>query len=82
MMNEDNKKKFKMKFYYLAVQLNAIILFFALSFIVFFIGPAQYRIPLSFVLILIALMLSVNFRKKYLETKAWLDEHSEKGKDT
>jgi hypothetical protein len=27
-------------------------------------------------------MLSVNFRKKYMETKVWLDEHAEKGKDT
>ena len=71
-----------MKFYYLAVQFNVIILFFALSFIVLFIGPAQYRIPLIIILILIALVLSLNFKKKYQETKAWLDEHAEKGKDT
>jgi len=82
MMNEDNKKTFKMKFYFLAVQLNIIILFFALSFIAFFIAPGQYRIPLTIIFILIALMLSLNFRKKYLATKAWLDEHAEKGKDT
>jgi hypothetical protein len=82
MMDEDNKKKFKMKFYFLALQLNAIILFSALSFIAFFIGPVQYRIPLIILLIIIAVMLSVNFRKKYMETKVWLDEHAEKGKDT
>ena len=82
MMNEDNKKTFKMKFYFLAVQLNIIILFFALSFIAYFIGPGQYRIPLTVIFILIAIMLSLNFRRKYMETKAWLDEHAEKGKDT
>jgi len=82
MLNEDNKKKFKIKFYYLAVQLNAIILLFALSVVAFLIGPGQYRIPVTTILILIALILSMNFRKKYKATKAWLDEHAEKGKDT
>jgi hypothetical protein len=81
MMNEEDKKIFKIKFYYLAVQLNVIILLFALSVVSFLIGPNQYRIPLSIILILIALILSVNFRKKYMATKAWLDEHAEKGKD-
>jgi cell division protein FtsW (lipid II flippase) len=82
MMDEDNKKKFKMKFYYLAVQLNAIILFSAVSIVAFFFCPGQYRIPLIILLILIVLVLSLNFKKKYLETKAWLDEHADKGKDT
>jgi hypothetical protein len=82
MLDEDNKVKFKMKFYYLAVELNAIILFIALSFMIFFIGPVQYRIPLIIMVILIALVLSLNFKKRYIETKAWLDEHAEKGKDT
>jgi cell division protein FtsW (lipid II flippase) len=81
-MDEDNKKKFKMEFYFLAVQLNAIILFFALAVIMFFIGPGQFRIPLIFVMIIIAFVLSLNFIKKYKETKVWLDEHGGKGKDT
>jgi cell division protein FtsW (lipid II flippase) len=81
-MDEDNKNKFKMKFYFLAVQLNAIILFVALAVIMFFIGPAQFRIPLIFVFGIIALVLSLNFIKKYKETKAWLDEHGGEGKDT
>ena len=82
MMDEDNKVKFKMKFYYLAVELNAIILFIALSFMIFFIGPVQYRTPLIIILILIALVLSLHFKKRYMETKAWLEEHTERGKDT
>ena len=82
MMDEDNKVKFKMKFYYLAVELNVIILFIALSFMIFFIGPVQYRTPLIIILILIALVLSLHFKKRYTETKAWLEEHTERGKDT
>jgi len=71
-----------MKFYYLAVELNVIILFIALSFMIFFIGPVQYRIPLIILFILIALVLSLHFKKRYTETKAWLEEHTERGKDT
>ena len=71
-----------MKYYFLVVQLNAIILFFALGVILFFIGPVQLRIPLFIVFILITLVLSLNFIKKYKETKAWLDDHGDKGKDT
>lgn len=81
-MDEDNKKKFKMKFYFLAVQLNAIILLFALAVILFFIGPVQYRIPLILVMIIIAIVLSLTFIKKYNETKKWLDEHGNKGNDS
>jgi cell division protein FtsW (lipid II flippase) len=82
MLDEDNKVKFKTKFYYLAVELNAIILFIALSFMIFFIGPVEYRVPIIVILILIALVLSLNFKKRYTETKAWLEEHTERGKDT
>jgi len=80
-MDEESKKKFKMKFYYLTVQLNIIILLIALSVIVFFIGPGQYRVPLMIVLITLAFVLSLHFWKKYKETKVWLDEHSNKGKN-
>jgi cell division protein FtsW (lipid II flippase) len=81
MMDEESKIKFKMKFYYLAVQMNVIILLVALSVLAFFIIPGQNRIPLIIVLIVMALVLSLNFRKKYKETKVWLDEHTDKGKD-
>lgn len=80
-MDEENKKKFKINFYYLAVQLNVIILLVALAVMVFFIVPGQYRAPIMIVLIIMALVLSLHFRKKYQETKAWLDEHADKGND-
>jgi cell division protein FtsW (lipid II flippase) len=81
-MDESNKDTFKMKFYFLAVQLNAIILIFAVGVILLFIGPVQYRIPIFIITLLITLLLSFYFIKKYKETKAWLDENGNKGKDT
>jgi hypothetical protein len=81
-MDEESKKKFKLKFYYLAVELNVIILLGALSVMAFFIGPGQYRFPLTIILIVLGFMLSLHFRKKYKETKAWLDVHSDKGEKT
>jgi L-asparagine transporter-like permease len=81
-MDEDNKKKFKMKFYSLAVQLNVIILIFAVGVMLLFIGPVQYRIPIFIITLLITLVLSFYFIKKYKVTKAWLDENGDKGKDT
>lgn len=82
MMDVPSKEKFKMKFYFLAVQLNAIILIFAVGVILLFIGPVQYRIPIFIITLLITLVLSFYFVKKYKETKAWLDEYGDKGKDT
>ncbi len=81
-MDESSKDKFKMKFYFLAVQLNAIILIFAVGVMLLFIGPVQYRIPIFIITLLITLVLSFYFIKKYKETKAWLDENGDKGKDT
>ena len=81
-MDVPSQEKFKMKFYFLAIQLNAIILIFAVSVILLFIGPVQYRIPIFIITLLITLVLSFYFVKKYKETKAWLDEHGDKGKDT
>jgi cell division protein FtsW (lipid II flippase) len=81
-MDKSNKDAFKMKFYFLAVQLNAIILIFAVGVMLLFIGPVQYRIPIFIITIIITLVLSFYFIKKYKETKAWLDENGDKGKDT
>ena len=81
-MDVSGKEKFKLKFYFLAVQLNAIILIFAVGVILLFIGPVQYRIPIFIITLLITLVLSFYFIKKYKETKAWLDENGNKGKDT
>ena len=78
-MDVSNKEKFKMKFYFLAVQLNAIILIFAVGVILLFIGPVQYRIPIFIITLFITLVLCFYFIKKYKDTKAWLDEHGDKG---
>jgi hypothetical protein len=79
-MDEASKKQFKWIFYRLAVQLNAIILLVALSVMAFFIFPGPYRSPAIAVMLLIAIILAWNFAGKYRETKAWLEEHSGKGK--
>jgi hypothetical protein len=81
MMDDEAKKGFKWKFYYLTIQLNAIILLVALAFLGFFLIPGQYKIPIACGLIVGAVVLSIFFRKKYRETKAWLDEVSEKDKE-
>ena len=33
-------------------------------------------------MLILALILSWDFLKKYRKTKAWLEEHADKGKDT
>jgi len=74
-MEEKSKDQFKWKFYRLSVQLNAVILLVAIAAIGFFLVPNPYRIPLVCLSLIIAILLSVNFVKKYRETKAWLDVH-------
>jgi uncharacterized membrane protein YqjE len=73
-MDAKAKDQFRWKFYRLAVQLNAIILLVALSVLALFLFPEQFRIPAIVVMLVLALVLAVNFRKKYLETKQWLHE--------
>lgn len=79
-MDEKNKEQFKWIFYRLAVQLNAIILLVAVSVLAFFLFPEPYRMPAIVVMMVIAVVLAWNFKGKYYETKAWLDEHESKGK--
>jgi len=75
MMDETAKNQFKWKFYLLAIQLNVIILLFALSAIAFFIVWIPYRIPAAIGMAIFAFVLSWNFSRRYCSTKAWLDEH-------
>ncbi len=77
-MDAKTKDQFRWKFYRLAVQLNIIVLLVAVSVLAFFLIPERLRFPLIAVLLACALMLSVNFRKKYRETKAWLHEQPDK----
>jgi len=77
-MDEDAKTRFKWKFYRLTIQLNIIILTVAISVIVFFIFHSPYSIPIIIGMLILALILSLDFYKKYKETKKWLEEQPEK----
>jgi uncharacterized membrane protein YhhN len=80
-MDAKAKDQFRWKFYRLAVELNVIILLVAVSFLIFFILPERlesYRIPLIVIMLVIAGILALDFRKRYTETKAWLHQQPDK----
>ena len=79
-MDEDAKTRFKWKFYRLTIQLNIIILLVAVSIIVFFIFHSPYSVPIIIGMLFLALILSLDFFKKFKETKKWLGEQQEKDK--
>ncbi|MCJ7742491.1 MAG: hypothetical protein MUO95_07415 [Methanoregula sp.] len=79
-MDEDAKTRFKWKFYRLTIQLNIIILLVAVSIIVFFIVHSPYTVPIIIGMLFLAVILSLDFFKKYKETKKWLDKQPEKDK--
>jgi Ca2+/Na+ antiporter len=80
-MEDDVKTRFKWKFYRLTVELNIIILLVAMSIIVFFILHSSYSIPIIIGMLILAFILSLDFFKKYKDTKKWLDEQPEKDKN-
>ncbi|MGB7788799.1 hypothetical protein [Methanoregula sp.] len=76
-MEQNAKDQFRMKFYRLAVQLNIIILLVVVPILFLFIFPQRFagiRYPLIAVMLIAALILAINFRTAYLETRAWLHE--------
>jgi Ca2+/Na+ antiporter len=77
-MDEKAKARFKWKFYRLTVELNIIVLLVAISIPVFLIIHSPYTVPVIMGLLALALVLSLDFIKKYRETKAWLDDNAEK----
>ncbi|MEN6443210.1 MAG: hypothetical protein ABFC71_05635 [Methanoregula sp.] len=81
-MDDTAKNQFKWTFYRLAVQLNIIIMLVALSVIAFFLMPNPYRIAAIVVMLILAAVLTWNFREKYYAVKAWLEEHGSKSKNT
>lgn len=80
-MDAKAKELFRWKFYSLALQLNAIILLVALAVLAFFLVPLPFRYPAVVVMIIAAGILTCLFRKKYTETRAWLDEQPDKRED-
>jgi uncharacterized membrane protein YqjE len=80
-MEEDTKARFRWKFYGLTVELNIIVMLVALSIIIFFIIHSQYTLPAIIVMLILALVLSLDFVKRYKETKTWLYAQPEKSKE-
>jgi hypothetical protein len=83
-MDANAKDQFRWKFYRLAVELNIIILLVAVSVLILFILPerlAGYRFPMIAVMLIAAGIISIDFRKRYHETKAWLHEQPDKSDD-
>jgi cell division protein FtsW (lipid II flippase) len=83
-MDQKAKDQFRMKFYRLAVQLNIIILLVVVPILFLFIFPSRFvgfRYPVIAVMLILALVLAINFRTNYHETRAWLDEQPDKKED-
>ncbi|MDO8871452.1 MAG: hypothetical protein Q7V05_01815 [Methanoregula sp.] len=80
-MEEDAKNRFRLKFYGLTIELNIIVLLVALSVIIFFIVRSQYTPIAILVMLILALVLSLDFVKRYRETKAWLYAQPKKSKE-
>jgi hypothetical protein len=74
--DENTKTRFKWKFYHLAVELNTIILLVAVSVLIFFLIHSSYTIPCIVGMLALALVISLDFKKRYRETKEWLDENA------
>ena len=74
MMNESAKEQFKWKFWYNAVILNGVILFFALGVLAIFLFPQAWKVPWAVGCLLIAVVLAALFRRQYMKTKEWLDK--------
>ena len=70
-MDDATRELFKWKFYKLTVLLNAVILFYALAVIAFFMGRG-YALPLFGLLVVAASVLAFVFMKLYRKEKAWL----------
>jgi hypothetical protein len=80
-MDENAKARFKWKFYRLTVELNGIVLLVALSVAGFFIIHSPYMVPVIIGMLVLVLILSLDFIRKYRETKAWLDDNVKKEND-
>ena len=80
-MDENAKARFKWKFYRLTVEINIIVLLVAMSIPIFLIIHSPYTVPVIIGMLALALILSLDFIKKYRETKVWLDDNAEKEKE-
>ncbi len=81
-MDENSKKEFRWKFYHLTAELNIIILLAAMSVPLYLIVHTPYTLPVIIVMLAIALILSLDFVKRYRGTRAWLDIHGDQEKES
>ena len=79
-MDAETKDQLRLKFYTVAIHLNAVILLAALTAMALFFAPEPYRLPVVLAMILLVVYLAITFRRKYHETKAWLNEHADEEK--
>jgi hypothetical protein len=80
-MDAATKDLLRLKFYRVALHLNAVILLAALTVIALFLAPEPYRLPVVLGMVLLVAYLAITFRRKYHETKAWLNEHADTGNE-
>jgi uncharacterized membrane protein YqjE len=76
-MDAATKDLLRLKFYKLALQLNAVILLAALTVMALFIAPEPYRLPVVLAIILLVAYLAITFTIKYHQTKTWLYDHAD-----
>ncbi|PWR73525.1 hypothetical protein ACKUB1_04770 [Methanospirillum stamsii] len=75
-MNDASKEQFKWRFWHLTVILNGVILFYALAVLALFLFPESFRLPGAVISLILAVILTVIFRKNYYKTKSWLNDHA------
>jgi uncharacterized membrane protein YqjE len=80
-MDAENKDLLRLKFYRVALHLNAVIMLVALTVIALFLAPEPYRLPVVLAMVLLVAYLAITFRSKYRETRAWLYEKAETGNE-
>jgi L-asparagine transporter-like permease len=75
-MDPASKEKFKWKFYRLQVMINLVVVLLAAAIIALFLAPEVLRIPIFVILAIIAIIIALYTRKRYRETKEWLERQA------
>jgi len=80
-MDESARELFKIEYVKLVMMLNVLIFSVAAAILIFFMVSPEYtlRIPVVAALAITAVITGVMTRKKYIETKKWLDIHGKSG---
>ena len=72
-MDDASKEQFKWRFWHLTVILNGVILFYALAVLALFLFPESFRLPGAVISLILAVILTILFKRNYTKTRAWLD---------